>query len=151
MNKLKPALLGGLIVGILSSIPFVNYCCCIWALAGGGLATFLYIKSSPTPISPGDGAVLGALAGVIGAVLYLIIGIPIAYFLSAAQMEEAFRQANIQLPFTGPLLFIVSGLLVGLFLLVVSVIGGLVAVPIFEKRKNAPPPPPPQDFTGAAI
>jgi hypothetical protein len=49
------------------------------------------------------------------------------------------------------LLFIVSGLLVGLFLLVVSVIGGLIAVPIFEKRKNAPPPPPPQDFTGAAI
>ena len=94
---------------------------------------------------------LGALAGVIGAVLYLIIGIPIAYFLSAAQMEEAFRQANIELPFTGPLLFIVSGLLVGLFLLVVSVIGGLIAVPIFEKRKNAPPPPPPQDFTGAGI
>lgn len=151
MNKLKPALLGGLIVGILSSIPFVNYCCCLWALAGGGLATFLYIKSSPTPISPGDGAVLGALAGFIGAVLYLIIGIPIAYFLSAAQMEESFRQANIQLPFTGPLLFIVSGLLVGLFLLVVSVIGGLIAVPIFEKRKNVPPPPPPQDFTGAAI
>ena len=151
MNKLKPALLGGLIVGILSSIPFVNYCCCIWALAGGGLATFLYMKSSPTPISPGDGAVVGALAGVIGAVLYLIIGIPIAYFLSATQMEDAFRQANIQMPFTGPMLFIVSGLLVGLFLLVVSVIGGLVAVPIFEKRKNAPPPPPPQDFTGAAI
>lgn len=151
MNKLKPALLGGLIVGILSSIPFVNYCCCIWALAGGGLATFLYIKSSPTPISTGDGAVLGALAGVIGAVLYLIIGIPISYFLGAAQMDEAFRQANIQLPFTGPLLFIVAGLLIGLFLLVVSVIGGLIAVPIFEKRKNAPPPPPPQDFTGAAI
>ena len=149
MNKLKPALLGGLIVGILSSIPFVNYCCCIWALVGGGLATMLYMKSSPTPITPGDGAVVGALAGVIGAVLYLIIGIPIAYFLSAAQMEEAFRQAKIELPFTGPLLFIVSGLLVGLFLLVVSVIGGLIAVPIFEKRKNAPPPPPPQDFSSA--
>ena len=151
MNKLMPALLGGLIVGVLSSIPFVNYCCCIWALGGGGLATFLYIRSSPTPIGPGDGAVLGALAGVFGAVLYLIIGIPIAYFFSGAQMEEAFRQANIQLPFTGLLLFIVSGLLVGLFLLVVSVIGGLIAVPIFEKRKNAPPPPPPQDFTGAGI
>ena len=109
----------------------------------------LYMKSSPTPITPGDGAVVGALAGVIGAVLYLIIGVPIAYFLSATQMEEAFRQANIRLPFTGPLLFIVSGLLVGLFLLVVSVIGGLIAVPIFEKRKNAPPPPPPQDFSSA--
>ena len=62
MNKLKPALLGGLIVGILSSIPFVNYCCCIWALAGGGLATFLYIKSSPTPIRPGEDAIIPAAA-----------------------------------------------------------------------------------------
>ena len=38
MNKFKPALLGGLVVGILSSIPFINYCCCIWAIGGGGLA-----------------------------------------------------------------------------------------------------------------
>ena len=149
MNKLKPALLGGLIVGLLSSIPFVNYCCCIWAIGGGGLACYLYMKSSPVPISTGDGAVLGALAGVIGAVLYLIIGIPIAYFISGAAMEDAFRQANIHLPFTGLLLFIVSGLIGGLVLLVLSVIGGLIAVPIFEKRKNAPPPPPPQDYPSA--
>ena len=149
MNKFKPALLGGLVVGLLSSIPLINYCCCIWAIGGGGLATYLYLKSSPTPIATGDGAVLGALAGVVGAVLYLVIGLPIAYFLGSAQVEEAFRQANVELPFTGPLLFIVGGLAVGVFLLIMSVIGGLIAVPIFEKRKNAPPPPPPQDFTGA--
>src|SRR5690349_1281991 len=146
MNKLKPALLGGLIVGLLSSIPFVNYCCCIWAIGGGGLAAYLYMKSSPMPISTGDGAVLGALAGVIGAVLYLVVGVPIAYFISGAAMEDAFRQANIHLPFTGALLFIVSGLVGGLVLLVLSVIGGLIAVPVFEKRRNALPPPPPQDY-----
>ena len=73
MNKLKPALLGGLIVGLLSAIPVVNYCCCIWGIGGGGLASFLYMKSSPTKINPGDGAMLGGLAGVIGALLYLII------------------------------------------------------------------------------
>lgn len=149
MNKFKPALLGGLVVGLLSSIPLVNYCCCIWAIGGGALASFLYMKSSPTPISTGDGAVLGALAGVIGAVLYLVVGIPLAYFIGSAQMEEAFRQANVEIPFTGPMLFVVGGLMIGLFLLVMSVIGGLIAVPILEKRKNAPPPPPPQNFTGA--
>ena len=52
-----------------------------------------------------------------------------------------------ELPFTGPLLFIVSGLIGGLFLLVMSVIGGLIAVPVFEKRKDEPPPPPPH-FAG---
>ena len=149
MNKLKPALLGGLIVGILSAIPIAHYCCVIWAIAGGGLAVMLYIKSSPVPIKTGDGAVLGALAGVIGALLYLIIGVPVAYFISKDAMEEGFRQANVQLPFTGALLFVVYGLMVALILLVCAVIGGLIAVPIFEKRKNGTPPPPPQDYTGA--
>lgn len=148
MNKLKPALLGGLVVGLLSAIPFVNYCCCIWGIGGGGLASFLYIKESPTKIGPGDGAMLGALAGVVGAVIYLIVGVPIAYFISGAAMEQAFSQANIHLPFTGFLLFLVSGLIGGLCLLVLAVIGGLIAVPIFEKRTDAPPPPPPQDFVG---
>src|ERR1044072_3178474 len=70
MNKLKPALLGGLIVGLLSAIPVVNYCCCIWGIGGGGLASYLYIKSSPTKISTGDGAMLGGAAawGGVGGV-----------------------------------------------------------------------------------
>ena len=44
--------------------------------------------------------------------------------------------------------FVVSGLIVGALLLVLSIIGGLISVPIFEKRKDMPPPPPPQDFAG---
>src|SRR5215470_12639451 len=148
MNKLKPALLGGLIVGLPTSIPIVFYCCLIWGLGGGGLATFLYMRSSPTKIGPGDGAMLGGLAGVVGAIIYLIVGVPIAYFISGAAMEEAFARANVHLPFTGFLLFLVSGLLGGLVLLILAVIGGLIAVPVFEKRKDAPPPPPPQDFAG---
>ena len=148
MNKFKPALLVGLIVGLLSAIPIVNYCCCIWGIGGGGLASYLDMKSSPTKIGTGDGAMLGGMAGVIGALLYLLIGVPIAYFISGAQMEEMMAKMNVQLPFTGFLLFLVSGLIGGLVLLVLAVIGGLIAVPIFEKRTDAPPPPPPQDFVG---
>jgi len=146
MNKLKPALLGGLIVGLLSAIPFVNYCCCIWGIAGGAVAGLLYIKESPTRIGPGDGAMIGALAGLVGAIIYLIIGVPIAYFLGSAAMEESLARAGIQLPFTGFLLFLLSGLIGGLVLLCLSVIGGLISVPIFEKRKDVPPPPPPQEY-----
>src|SRR6185369_4205309 len=150
MNKLKPALLGGLIVGILSSIPLLNYCCCIWGIGGGALAGFLYIKSSPVPVKIGEGAVVGVLSGIIGAVLYFIIGIPIAYFISGANLEQTLRGAGVQLPLgvSGLLLFVVSGLIVGALLLVLSIIGGLISVPIFEKRKDMPPPPPPQDFAG---
>ena len=150
MNKLKPALLGGLIVGILSAIPFLNYCCCIWGIGGGALAGFLYIKSSPVPVKIGEGAVVGVLSGIIGAVLYFIIGVPIAYFISGANLEQTLRGAGVQLPLgvSGLLLFVVSGLIVGALLLVLSIIGGLISVPIFEKRKDIPPPPPPQDFAG---
>lgn len=150
MNKLKPALLGGLIVGILSAIPLLNYCCCIWGIGGGVLAGFLYIKSSPLPVKVGEGAVIGVLAGLVGAVLYFIIGVPTAYFISGANLEETLRGAGVQLPagVSGLLLFVLSGLMVGAILFVLAIIGGLLSVPIFEKRKDAPPPPPPQDFVG---
>lgn len=150
MNKLKPALLGGLIVGILSSIPLLNYCCCIWGIGGGVLAGFLYIKSSPVPVKVGEGAVIGLLSGIIGAVLYGIIGVPIAYFISGGNIEEMLRGTGLQLPagVSGLLIFVISGLIAGVTLLVLSIIGGLLSVPIFEKRKDVPPPPPPQGFAG---
>src|SRR5689334_2371210 len=100
-NKLKPALLGGLIVGLLSALPFINYCCCIWAIGGGLLAGMLYIKASPTPVPTGEGAIVGALAGVVGGVIYLIIGLPIAFFFGAAQMEEQLTRSGVHLPFSG--------------------------------------------------
>jgi hypothetical protein len=143
-NKLKPALLGGLIVGLLSAIPFVNYCCCIWAIGGGALAGFLYIKSSPTQVPTGDGAIVGALAGVVGAVLYLIIGLPIALLFGAAEMEAQFRRSGIQMPFSGTLLLVFGALIAALCLLVLATLGGVLSIPIFEKRKaDVLPPPPP--------
>ena len=150
MNKLKPAILGGLIVGILSSIPLLNYCCCIWGIGGGVLAGFLYIKSSAVPVKVGEGAVIGVLTGIIGAVLYCIIGVPIAYFISGGNIEQTLRGTGLQLPagISGLMLFVISGLIAGATLLVLSIIGGLISVPIFEKRKDVPPPPPPQDFAG---
>src|SRR4029079_2406080 len=151
MTKLKLARVGGLIVGILSAIPFLNYCCCIWGIGGGLLAGMLYIKSAPMPVKVGEGAVVGVLTGIVGAVLYFIIGVPIAYFLSGAQLEETLTRAGVQLPgaVSGLLVFICYGLIIGIILFVLSIIGGLISVPIFEKRKDAPPPPPPsQDYVG---
>jgi len=148
MDKLKPALLGGVVVGLLSAIPFINYCCCIWAIGGGALACFLYIKSSPVPVRPGDGAMIGGMAGLVGAVIYLIIGLPIALLYGAAAMEQALSQPGIRLPFSGTVLLVVSALIGALFLLVLAVLGGLIAVPIIEKRKNGATPPPPVPGTG---
>ena len=148
MNKFKPALLGGLIVGVLSAIPILYYCCVIWGIVGGGLACYLYIKSSPVPVRPGDGAILGGLAGIIGAVIFFVIWLPINFFIGAAALQDAMARSGMQLPVSGIVLFILVGLISSLVPLLFSVIGGLIAVPIFEKLKDATPPPPPQDFAG---
>ena len=158
-NKLKPALVGGVVLGLLSVIPFVNVvnvCCCLWAILGGMLATFLYVKGSPTPATPGDGAILGALAGVVGALISLILGIPISLAMGptmrnlvidllarvdprqAELMREQIEAAGSSI---GPV--IINALILAVLLFVFSIIGGLLGVPIFEKRKAALPPPPP--------
>jgi hypothetical protein len=149
-NKVKPALLGGLIVGLLSAIPLVQYCCCIWAVGGGLLASVLYIKGSQIPVSVGDGAIVGGLAGVFGAIIYLIIGLPITFFvMGTGALEEQLSRSGLQVPVAGGLL-ILGGFVIGsLCLIVLAVLGGLLAVPIFEKRKGqSVPPPPPQNFGG---
>ena len=145
-NKLKPALLGGLIVGVLSAIPFINYCCCIWTIGGGVLAAYLYIKSSPTPVTMGDGAMVGGLAGVVGAIIYLIIGLPIAIFFGMAAMTEQLSRSGVQLPFSGTLLMVVAGIIGAIILAVLTTLGGIIGVAIFEKRKGTAAPPPPQGF-----
>lgn len=148
-NKLKSAAIGGLITGILSLIPFISTCCCLWAILGGGVAAFMYIKGSSTPVSTGDGAIIGALSGLVGAVIYLIIGLPMTLIFGAAQIEDALRQSGMQAPLSGIALGIVGTLVVAVLLVLFSTIGGLVGVAIFEKRKGSVPPPPP-GFAGGA-
>ena len=164
-NKLKPALIGGVVLGVLSVIPFVsaaNVCCCLWAILGGMLATNLYVKNSPTRVSAGDGAILGAIAGAVGAVIYLIVGIPIALAMGPTmrnaivslmrnvdpqQAQILQRQFEASGNAIGPL--IIQALVIALLLVVFAVLGGLLGVPIFEKRKVGPPPPPPFTAGGA--
>jgi len=161
-NKIKPALIGGVVLGLLSVIPFVNFvnaCCCLWAILGGLLASYLYIKSSVTPANAGDGAIVGAFAGLVGAVIVLVLGIPISLMMSSvtsglmlrllasinpSQAEMMRTQMEAGQTVAGA---IVNGLILAVCVVIFSTIGGLIAVPIFEKRKaDAAPPPPPQNM-----
>src|SRR4029079_1927710 len=142
-NKLKPALLGGLIVGVLSAIPFINYCCCIWSIGGGAPAAFLLIKGSAVPVQTGDGAVVGGLAGVVGGIIYLVLGLPITIFFGMAAMEEQLSNSGVHLPFSGMILMIVASIAGAIFLAMLATLGGVIGVAIFEKRKDGGVPPPP--------
>ena len=73
-DMLKPILIGGVAMGVTSSIPglsCLNMCCCLLGLAGGGLASYLYFKeqSNLTPPPYGTAAILGLGAGAVRAAL----------------------------------------------------------------------------------
>ncbi len=148
-NKLVPALIGGAIIGVLCSIlgniPFVNLCCCLVGIGGGVLAVMFYVKKAPTPMTIGEGAMLGAMAGAIGGVIYFVLTSIIGMIIGAAAYEAQMRQYGGSVPISGFALVLIGALMGGIILAVLSTIGGLIGVPIFEKRKpggDAPPPPP---------
>lgn len=152
-NKLMPALIGGAIVGILSALftviplPFVGLCCCLWSIGGGALAVMMYIKKSPTPVRIGEGAMLGAMAGLIGGVIYFVLMLLFGLIIGTSTYEARMSQYKDSIPpwMTGFAIIIMIALMGAIFLIILSTIGGLIGVPIFEKRKggDAPPPSPP--------
>ena len=155
-NKLKPALLGGLIVGVFSAvhslIPIVSLCCCIWSIIGGVVAALIYIKSSPAPVKLGDGAMVGGLAGVVGGIIYVVIYLPIALLWGMATMQEQLNRSGVHLPFSGSILMVVGSIIGAIVLVLLSTLGGVIGTAIFEKRKgNTAAPPPPQNFGGPGI
>lgn len=152
-DRTKAAIVGGLVAGIPSVIPLISTCCFIWAIAGGFLAVFMYMKNAPTPMSPGDGAKLGAMAGGVGAIIYLLVSVPLMLLGGAAniaaQMErsggEAAGMAGLAAGLGFAVVFVVAGILLGL-----GAAGGAIGAAVLNKNRpggtGTPPPPPPADF-----
>lgn len=156
--KTQPALLGGLVIGVLSALPVINVanCCCAWILLGGALAAYLMQQNHAEPIGVSDGAVVGLFAGIVGAVVWLLVSIPISAMMAPFQeqmMQRALRNASGMSPEARAFLESMSGGRAGglglvfsffVMLLVSSLFGmtgGLFGALMF--RKNTPPPPPP--------
>lgn len=171
-TKLQPAIIGGVALGLLSAIPLINLvntCCCAWAILGGMLAGYMYIKKSQTPVSAGEGAKIGAIAGAIGGVISLVIGIPLA-LLTNALMFNLFREILGSEAARNPVLAQylrqmrsgsmleqlprVIGASIGRAVLLTgfATLGSILAVSLFEKRKGGPtaPPPMPPPFQGGS-
>jgi len=94
LDFVQPALSGGMLLGFLSSMPIVgifNCICCMWVLLGGGVATVLLTRQRPAGVTFGDGAFVGALSGLFGAVVSTIVFIPaqlISKSLFGSQEEQ---------------------------------------------------------------
>lgn len=144
-NKFVLAILGGVVMSLPSLVPAVQWVCCIWAAGGGLLAAALYIKKSPTKVEMGEGAILGAIAGGIGGLINLVAGLPIAYALYGPQGPYASKDGSL-----GAVAIV--GVFGTMMLVIFSILGGLLAVPLFEKRSSGTnvPPLPPQSYGGGA-
>ena len=170
-KKLQPALIGGLVVGLLSVIPVISVGCCLWGLIGGAVAAYILIKRSPVfRVTSGDGAVVGLLAGLVGSFIMVVINV----WRSLAQwpqvLEQIRQQAsnqsdpNAQETIKNLVAFLEHNSLLGalliwlIFAVVVigmSLLGGIIGVALFERRKGEPIPPqgpppgypPPPNFT----
>jgi len=96
-NVLKPAFLGGVALGVLSALPLVNCCCLLWLGGGGLLAVFLLRQEYAGEIAAGLGAKVGFIAGMIGALFWQILELPISYITSSQrteQIEQILRNQN---------------------------------------------------------
>ena len=142
---------------MLSALPLIaaaNVCCCLWVVGGGVLAAYLLQQNEEAPIKAADGALVGLLAGVIGAFVYLVVSIPISVIV--APMERAVLQRLVETAGSMPVEFreYVDGYVGGMigvavgfmFMLFVgsmfSMLGGLLGAAVFRK--------PPQPDTGGA-
>lgn len=157
--KTQPVLLGGVAIGVLSALPVLNLanCCCAWLLFGGALAAFLMQQNHPEPIQVGDGAIVGLLAGVTGAFIWLIVSIPISILMAPLQSrmaQRALENASSLAPELRSFLESMSGtpsigigLLFGFFLMLVGstlfgTLGGLFGALMFRKVDSPVVPPP---------
>ena len=91
---LQAPLLGGLFIGVLSALPAVNCCCCLWIVCGGVLAAYLDQQNDPRPITAGRGAWNGFLAGVIGAVVWLAVSMALDVVLAPGFIEHVAAMAS---------------------------------------------------------
>ena len=147
--RLQPVLVGALVMGVLSSLPLIsvaNLCCCLWVISGGVAAAYVLQQGQPDPITPADGAFVGFLSGLGGAVVYLLIAVPLELTIGPMEREmvrrwvenmggaEGFRnyaeRADLVSAPVRALLGFVMMLFVGA---IFSTIGGLLGALMFKK------------------
>jgi hypothetical protein len=167
-SRFQPALLGGLVLGVLSALPIVsigNVCCCLWVISGGVLAAYLLQRNQATPIAAGDGAIVGFLAGVIGAVVWQVLAIPITLAMGPFQarlMERLLNNADLpenvrplvegmrQSTALNVVYFIIGAFFTLVVSIVFSTLGGLLGAVLFRTKVPPVPPMPPPEPPGFA-
>jgi hypothetical protein len=159
-GKLMPALYGGVIMGIVSGVPIlsiVNCFCCAGIMLGGFMAVFFYkkdLKPSDPPLTNGDGLGLGALAGLVGAFVTVVLT-ALFHFVFGMAMGggmQKFEDMGFGSQVPPETLRMIRGMMSGSGLLGITfafhlvldplfgLIGGLIGYTVFKSKGPAPTP-----------
>jgi len=140
-------------LGVLSALPVVNCCCLLWIGGGGLLAVYLLRQDFAGEIAAGLGAKVGFIAGMIGALFWQILELPIAYITSSQRTEQIqkllqnsnFPAETMQLaekilslmadPFH-PFVLLVGLIFKGVACGILTTLGGVVGAAFWGKPKN---------------
>jgi len=152
-DKLKPALLGGILIGIISAIPVLNWIncfCCAGIIIGGIVAVHFYNKNLVGhELTSSDGVTIGLMAGASGALISTILTSIIMggvkhqidrILENSSQIPPELEDALIQIQqMGGEMFFIIIGLVFSLIIYsIFGIIGGLIAVSIFKGKQISP-------------
>jgi hypothetical protein len=157
----QAALLGGLFIGILSALPLIKYCCCIWIIGGGIVAAYVNQQNDPRPITAGRGALAGLYAGVTGSFVWLVatIGLNALFEPLRNQLSQAVLRSTPDMPpevravldniGSSTALWTTTFFILLLFVgSIFSTLGGLLGAVFFRNdvppALGGPPPLPPQ-------
>jgi ABC-type phosphate/phosphonate transport system permease subunit len=128
-------------------------------ISGGLVSAYAYQQRLETPMTPGDGALAGLLAGIVGAFVYLVLSIPINLLIGPWErvLLDRFREGmppdfrDFVASQAGGSLFVMFGFIVMLFIgSIFATIGGLLGSIFFRKsppRAVIDVPPAPTDVT----
>ena len=150
-------------MGVMSALPLINtlnLCCCLWVVSGGLVATYILQQNQSTPLSAGQGAIVGLLAGLAGALIMTVISIPIGFLIAPVeraladrvlamagnlppelrQMLESYGEPRTDVGLVCQFLLRIVGFIIMLVVgAVFSTLGGLLGVALFASRP-APAP-----------
>ena len=156
---LRPALVTGAIAGLLSGLPIIgagNCVCCLWIVGGAAIATKLLAKNTSNMLTAGDGAIVGALTGIVAAVVDTIVKIPLQPYnmALARRIIDRVSEFGQEMPASldgllgGSSNFLRPGwFLLGLFITaavyaIMGVLGGIIGISLFAKKNPQAPTPP---------
>lgn len=158
-TKTRSILIGGVVAGVagqlLSQVPFLGACfCCLAYTSAGALAVWYYTREDQLTIAGGEGATMGALAGVVAALAATVLSlllITAGVLPSPAEafemgLEQAVEQGQIgdeqaegvREMFGSATFYFMIVIVSVVVAAILSAIGGAIGAAVFKKGGDQP-------------